>query len=186
MYPSQQLQNAPRQRGFLHNFLVVSYETLQGMLFALPRYRWCNYLKKKFLEANGARIGSRVIFYPGVHIFPGRKLVVGDDVNFAYGVLVGTPGGITIGNRVLLGFGCKLISGNHVIPPDKGHIFGAGYDRKPISIGDDVWIGANCVVVAGVSVGEGAVLAAGSIVTKDVEPFSIVGGVPAKVIRYRD
>lgn len=170
----------------LHSFLVVSYETAQGLIFCLPRYRWCNFLKKKFLEINGAKLGRRVNFYPGVQIFPGRALVVGDDVNFAYGVLVGTPGGVTIGDRAMLGFGCKLISGNHVIPVNRGRIFAAGYERKPIHIGRDVWLGANCVVLAGVSVGEGAVVAAGSIVTKDVPPFAIVAGVPAKVLKIRD
>lgn len=135
---------------------------------------------------NGAKIGRRVIFYPGIKIFPGRGLCVGDDVNFAYGVLVGTPGGVTIGNRVLLGFGSKLISGNHIVPKGKGQIFGSGYDRKPIQIDDDAWVGANSVILAGVKIGQGAVIAAGSIVTKDVPAFTVVGGVPAKVIKLRD
>lgn len=170
----------------LHSFLVVSYEFIQGLIFSLPRYRPLNYLKKKFLELNGAKIGKRPIFYPGVFIFPGRNLVVGDDVDFAKGVIIGTPGGVRIGDRVLLGFGCQIMSGNHVIPPNKGKIFHSGFDRKPVSIEKDAWIGAYSVIVAGVTVGEGAVVAAGSVVTKDVAPFSIVGGVPAKLIRMRD
>ena len=52
-------------------------------------------------------------------------------------------------------------------------------------IGNDVWIGANVVILPGVTVGDGAILAAGAIVTKDVEPYAIVGGVPAKKLRYR-
>ncbi len=170
----------------MHSFLVITYETIQQLIFFLPRYSFCNFLKKKFLELNGASIGKRVIFYPGVFIFPGRNLEVGDDVNFAKGVIVGTPGGVKIGHRVLLGFGCQIMSGNHKIPAEKGRIFEAGYDRKPVEIGDDVWIGAYSVIVAGVKIGEGSVVAAGSVVTKDVKSFSIVGGVPAKLIRERD
>jgi acetyltransferase-like isoleucine patch superfamily enzyme len=170
----------------LHSFLVVSYETLQGLIFSLPRYPLFNYFKKKFLELNGAKIGRRTIFYPGVFIFPGRNLLVGDDVNFAKGVIVGTPGGVTIGDRVLLGFGCQIMSGNHVVPKDRGRIFDSGFDRKPVLIERDAWVGAYSVIVAGVTIGEGAVVAAGSVVTKNVEPYSVVGGVPAKLIRMRD
>lgn len=58
-------------------------------------------------------------------------------------------------------------------------------DNKPVKIGSDVWVGANVIILPGVTIGDGAVLAAGAVVTKDVEPYAIVGGVPAKVIRYR-
>ena len=60
-----------------------------------------------------------------------------------------------------------------------------GFLRAPTVIGNDVWIGANAVVLKGVRVGDGAVIAAGAVVTRDVPPYAIVGGVPAKVIRYR-
>lgn len=58
-------------------------------------------------------------------------------------------------------------------------------DNRPVVIGNDVWIGANVCILPGVQIGDGAVIAAGAVVTKDVEPYAIVGGVPAKVIRYR-
>lgn len=58
-------------------------------------------------------------------------------------------------------------------------------NNKPVTIGNDVWIGANVVILPGVNISDGAVIAAGAVVTKDVEPYAIVGGVPAKVIRYR-
>ena len=65
-----------------------------------------------------------------------------------------------------------------------------GFDREAKSKGDiiikdDVWIGKNAIIFSGITIGQGAVIAAGAIVTKDVEPYSIVGGVPAKIIRYR-
>ena len=58
-------------------------------------------------------------------------------------------------------------------------------DNRSVEIGNDVWIGANVIILPGVKIGDGAVLAAGAVVTKDVEPYAIVGGVPAKVSRYR-
>ena len=58
-------------------------------------------------------------------------------------------------------------------------------DNRPVEIGNDVWIGANVIILPGVKIGDGAILAAGAVVTKDVEPYAIVGGVPAKIIKYR-
>ena len=167
-------------------FLVVSYECILKLLFALPRYPVCNALKSTFLRLNGARIGRRVIFYPGVWIAPGRNAVVGDDVDFALDVLVETSGGVQIGDRTLIGYGTKIFSSNHVIPPNRESIFFAGHVKQPIVIGKDVWIGANVIILAGRTVGDGAVIAAGSVVTKNVEPYTIVGGNPAKLIRRRD
>ena len=62
----------------------------------------------------------------------------------------------------------------------------AGRDvTRPTNIGDDVWVGAGSIIMAGVTIGDGAIIAAGSVVTKDVPPYAIVGGVPAKILRYR-
>jgi acetyltransferase-like isoleucine patch superfamily enzyme len=155
------------------------------ILFSMPRYRLCNSLKATFLRAQGAKIGKRVVFYPGVWITPGRNLRVGDDVDFACDVIVTTTGGVEIGERTLLGYRTQILSGNHVVPTKPQRIFGSGHDFRKVIIERDVWIGANCLVLPGVSIGEGAVVSAGSVVTKNVQPYSIVGGCPAKVIRER-
>ena len=70
--------------------------------------------------------------------------------------------------------------------PSQEKYFGGAHDDRPVVIGDDVWIGGNCMIMAGVTIGEGAVIAGGAVVTKDVEPYSIVGGIPARLIRYRE
>ena len=155
-------------------------------LFALPRFRVLNWLKAAFLKANGAAIGKRPTFYPGVWIAPGRNLVVGDDVDFAQGVLVTTAGGVEIGDRTLIGYRTQILSTNHHMPSGRGQIFGAGHEAALVSVGKDVWIGANVIVTPGISIGDGAVVGAGSVVTKSVEPYSIVAGNPARLIRYRD
>jgi maltose O-acetyltransferase len=87
--------------------------------------------------------------------FPGKGLVCGDDVDFALGVIVTTNGGVTIGNRVLLGYRAQILSANYKIPDVKGRIFGSGHDQSPVTIGDDVWIGVNSILLSGFSVGEG-------------------------------
>jgi acetyltransferase-like isoleucine patch superfamily enzyme len=175
------------KRGAFHRFLVVSFEVAMGLVMALPRYSLCNGFKAWFLRCLGAKMGKRITFYPGVWITmtPGSTLDVGDDVDLAYGVIITASGGVTIGERTLVGYRTQILSANHRIPEGRGRIFGAGHDRKPVVIEKDVWIGANCLILPGVTVGEGAVVAGGSVVTKPVEPFTIVGGVPAKVISTR-
>ena len=130
-------------------FVMASYETVMRSLMALPRYRTLNRLKAAFLRLNGARIGKRVVFYPGVWLAPGRNLVVGDDVDFALDVLVESSGGVEIGDRVLIGYRTQIFSSNHLVPAGPESIFGAGRIRKQVVIESDAWIGAGCIVLAG-------------------------------------
>lgn len=167
------------------SFMVISYEMIMQIVFSLPRYASINFLKKLFIQSMGAKVGKRVVFYPGVWITPGRNLVIEDDVDLAKDVLITTGGGVNIGKRTLIGYRTQIISADHTIPPI-GEPFPISGDKfGQINIENDVWIGANCIITAGVTIGEGAVIAAGSVVTKDVCPFYIVGGVPAKLIKKR-
>lgn len=92
---------------------------------------------------------------------------------------------IVLGDNLLMGPGVKIFSSNHSskigLPMNiQPHV------EKDIIIGNDVWLGANSVVVAGVKIGVGAIVAAGSVVTKDVPEYTIVGGIPAKPIKKRE
>ncbi|MFT5548673.1 MAG: acetyltransferase-like isoleucine patch superfamily enzyme [Candidatus Azotimanducaceae bacterium] len=170
----------------LKPFIVVSYEFLQQLLFSLPRYRTLGKVKAAFLILNGAKVGKRCTFYPRVWIAPGRNFVLGDDVDLALDVLITTSGGVEIGDRTLIGYRTQIISANHSIPENRGNIFGSGHDKAKVTIGKDVWIGGNSMIMPGVTIGNGAIVAGGSVVIKDVPPYTIVGGVPAKVIKERD
>lgn len=101
---------------------------------------------------------------------------------------------LEIGNFVSIASGVKfLLGGNHNYDtlstyPFKVKVLGEkseSYTNGPIIVDDDVWIGTNSLILSGVKIGKGSIIAAGSIVTKDVPPYSIVGGNPAKVIKYR-
>jgi putative colanic acid biosynthesis acetyltransferase WcaF len=166
--------------------LIVLYELLAQVLFSLPRGFFFGWFKKKILQAQGCSVGKHVVFYPGVKISPGRNITLGDHVDLAWGVIITTKGGVSIGDRTLVGYNTLILSANHVIPSKPDPIFNAGHTAEPIYIGQDVWIGGNCTITAGVTIGEGAVVAAGAVVTKDVAPFTIVGGVPAKLIKKRE
>lgn len=103
---------------------------------------------------------------------------------------------LSIGNYCSIAGGVKfLLSGNHqydiisTYPYEllilNSHEAGIAVAKGDIVVGDDVWIGENAIVCSGVTIGQGAIVAAGAIVTKDIEPYAIVGGNPAKVIKYR-
>lgn len=134
----------------------------------------------------GSKIGKDITFYPGIKLSPGSNMAVGDNVDFAWNVLITTRGGIEIGDRVLIGYNTQIFSANHIVPalPDK--IFYSGHKLEKVVIEKDVWIGAGCIVLPGVTIGEGAIVAAGSVVTKDVPKYAYVAGVPAKVLKYRE
>lgn len=165
--------------------LVITYEMVMYFIFSLPRYRFLLFLKKMLLKVMGASVGRSVVIYPGVWITPGRNFVIEDDVVLAKDVLITTSGGVFIGRRTLVGYRTQILSADHEIPAVGQRIPISGEILGPIRIGPDVWIGANCIITSGVTIGEGAVVAAGSVVTKDVISNSIVGGVPAKCIRMR-
>jgi len=94
--------------------------------------------------------------------------------------------GIIIGNYVMIAPHCMLAAGNHdYIQLDKPMCLAGNLRKGPIIIEDDVWIGANCTIAAGVKIKTGAVIAANSLVNKDVNEYDIVGGVPAKIIGNR-
>ncbi len=121
--------------------------------------------------------------------FTHRNITIGDNVFIGEKCVIHSAHGqIVIGNHVMFGPGAHIHGGNHIID----HIgeYMDAIKKQPDSDGfvvidDDVWIGSNAIILHGVHIGEGAVIGAGSIVTKDVEPYSVVVGNPAKCLRYR-
>jgi acetyltransferase-like isoleucine patch superfamily enzyme len=100
-------------------------------------------------------------------------------------VVIYGHGGVEIGEQTLISMHCAILSSNHAIPAPGELIRDLPDKLLPTKIGRDVWIGANAVILGGVTIGDGAVIAAGAVVTKDVEAGAIVGGVPASLIRKR-
>lgn len=93
---------------------------------------------------------------------------------------------VHIGKLTMLAGGVTIVGGDHNYRKPGVPIVFSGRDKlEPTYIGDDVWIGTHSIIMTGVKIGDGAIVAAGSVVTKNVEPYSIVGGVPAKFIKMR-
>ncbi len=100
-------------------------------------------------------------------------------------VVIYGHGGVEIGEQTLVSMHCAILSSNHAIPAMGRLIRDLPDELLPTKIGRDVWIGANAVILGGVTIGDGAVIAAGAVVTKNVEPGAVVAGVPAREIRKR-
>lgn len=121
----------------------------------------------------------------GVTLWFPERLRVGRGTSFNEWVYVVACGGVTIGENVRLAPRVSLISVDHTFSDPSRPVHGQGLDAQPIVIEDDVWMGMGATVLKGVTVGRGAIVAAGAVVTRDVEPYTIVGGVPARVIGRR-
>lgn len=121
----------------------------------------------------------------GVYRNLGTGIAVGARTSIGMSNVLQGQGGIRIGSDVLLGPNVVIMSENHKFERRDLPIREQGETRQCVDIGDDVWVGSNVTILAGVKVGNGAIVAAGAVVNKDVAPFTIVGGVPAKQIGIR-
>lgn len=135
------------------------------------------------------KCGKNVLFDPyGSYTF--NNISIGNDVIIGPGAcLWASDSSINIGNKVMLGPNVIMMGGNHNTSIIGKYMFDVkeknGSDDGPIFIDDDVWIGAGAIILKGVKINRGSIVAAGAIVTKNVDSFSIVGGNPAKVIKKR-
>ena len=110
----------------------------------------------------------------------GDFIHLGRNVFVNYGCKLVDGGAINIGNDVLIGPGCTIVTANHALAPERRR---RGYMRlKPVTIGDNVWIGAGVTICPGVTIGKNSVIGAGSVVVKDIPADSIAVGNPCKVI----
>lgn len=133
--------------------------------------------------------GKLMFNYCGKNVDIGRKISFSSEVSLGDNSSIGDyshiAGKVSIGRNVMMSPRVALIASNHNyerldIPMNK-----QGGTEKEIIVGDDVWIGYGSIILAGVKIGNGVIISAGSVVTKDVEDFSIVGGVPARLIKNR-
>jgi acetyltransferase-like isoleucine patch superfamily enzyme len=145
------------------------------------------------LASNGMHLGDRVSIGKYAIIRPsnmyggpiGDGLVMGNNSNIGPYNYIGCSGKITIGNNVMLAPRVSIYAENHVFDNPNITIKAQGVSKMEVVIEDDCWIAANAVILAGVTIGKGSVVAAGSLVNEDVPAFSVVAGVPARVIKSR-
>ena len=136
-----------------------------------------------------ARHGRNFRFDPrGSYSF--STITVGDDVYLGPGVvLMASNSAIRIGNKVMFGPGVVVIGGDHNTSPVgkfmRDVIQKRPEDDSPVVIEDDVWVGSRAIVLKGVTIGRGAIIGAGAVVTRSVPPYAVVVGTPGRVVRFR-
>ena len=187
----QQMKDSPRFKRLL-DYLIMNQRD--------ARPRWYIRLLAPLYQHRGR--GSKIYWSVRMDTPPYRKFSLGRHsvvesyscVNNAVGdVVIGDYtrigihntiiGPVTIGSHVNLAQGITITALNHNFEDKNKRIDEQGVSTKPVVIGDDVWIGANAVILPGVTIGKHAVVAAGAVVTTDVPENTVVGGVPAKVIK---
>lgn len=136
-------------------------------------------LRDLFSKLIGKPVDEGFGLFPPVYTDFGRNITVGKRVFINAGCCFQDQGGIEIGDDCLIGHEVVFATLNHVPDPARR----ADMVAAPIKLGKGVWIGAHATLLAGVTVGDNAIVAAGAVVTKDVPPNTVVGGVPAKIIK---
>lgn len=143
-----------------------------------PRLRVWYWRNRGFAFSNKCFLARNVYFQGRVSIDDGSS--ISDNCSFN-----GCLAGIFIGKKVMLGPNCVIVAFSHGMKDLNVPMIDQPLEEAPIFIDDDVWISANCTITKGVHLGKGCIIGANSVVTNNVEPYSIVGGVPAKVIGSR-
>lgn len=158
---------------------MLFQEAIQIGMKINNRYHTPEELRELMGRLTGKEIDDTFRLFPPFYTDFGKNITLGKDVFVNSGCHFQDQGGITIGNGSLLGHNVVLATINHDLNPRnnrKNHY-------APINIGNHVWIGSNATILPGVTIGDWAVVAAGAVVTKDVPPYTVVGGVPAKVLK---
>lgn len=167
-------------RSEVHQFMcMLSQEALKLTTKLNNSYCTPEEIHEIFSELTGQSVDESFSMFPPFYTDCGKNIHVGKNVFFNSGCKFQDQGGIYIGDGALIGHNVVLATLNHSYNPSER----ANLLPAPIHIGKNVWIGSNAIVLPGVTIGDGAVVAAGAVVTKDVPANMIVGGVPAKIIK---
>lgn len=158
---------------------MLFQEAIQIGMEMNTHYHTPEELRELMARLTGKKIDDTFRLFPPFYTDFGKNITIGKDVFINSGCHFQDQGGITIGDGSLIGHNVVLATINHDLNPKnnrKNHC-------APIHIGAHVWIGSNATVLPGVSIGDWAAVAAGAVVTKDVQPYAVVGGIPAKVLK---
>lgn len=158
-----------------------------GKSFIIEDYCFINALSKGGVWiGNNVSLGrNTIIECTGVIRELGEKVVIGNNVGIAANGFIAVRGNLEIGDNTIIGPNVNIHTENHIFDDKDIPIRLQGAKRKGVKIGQDCWIGTKSIILDGITIGKGCIIAAGSVVNKDIPDYAIVGGVPAKVIKFR-
>lgn len=160
----------------LYNYLADFCLFLLHILINIPSH----HLRRFMLRLYGAKIGKGSSIHMGCRFFSLKKIKIGEDTIVGEGAFIDGRDKVIIGNHVDIASEVMIYSSEHDIHSEDFHAI-----LSEVIIDDYVFIGPRVIILPGVNIGRGAVIAAGAVVTKNVGEFSVVGGIPAKVIGER-
>src|SRR5580698_7948658 len=162
--------------------MVASVKRAMAITAAINRLTFndAEQIRALFSELIGTKVDERFLLIPPFYTAAGNEIRVGHNVFVNQNCTFYDLGGLDIADDVMIGPNVSIITAGHPLEPSQRRAATIG---KPIVIERNVWIAAGATIVGGVTIGENSVVAAGSVVTKDVSPNTLVGGNPARVIR---
>ncbi len=163
----------------LKTFHKLSQEALKITMELNNNYHSEEEIVDLFSKLTGRKVDKSFRLFPPFHTDCGKNIKIGKNVFINACCKFQDQGGIEIGNGVLIGHNVTLATLNH----DERPQFRQNIYPKPIKIGDNVWIGSNAAILAGVTIGNGAIVGANAVVTRDVPDNTVVAGIPAKIMR---
>jgi maltose O-acetyltransferase len=149
------------------------------VIFSLGKFRARFY--GMFFNASG----NNVIIMKQFSFRSPRGISIGNDTILGFNCFLDGAGNLEIGDNCLLAQNVSIFTANHRFNRTDIPIKNQGYDKRPVVIGSDVWIGANVIILPGVKIGNGCVIGAGSVVTKNIPNLSVAAGVPARIVKKR-
>jgi acetyltransferase-like isoleucine patch superfamily enzyme len=185
--------NMEKQIGFIERFR----RRYSGHLFHIWIEEYIGWLTRNLPSMEGMfvryglyrlafkKIKSFALIYPGVYFTHTYGIEIGRRFSVNSGTIIDGRGGITIGDDVMIGPHTAIYSSGHNFTQLDRPMTSLDHIMAPVVIKNDVWIGAHVFITGGVTIGKGAVVAAGAVVTKDVKDYTIVSGVPAQITGKR-
>lgn len=159
---------------------------IQTPFWLNPIWAGMHQLRREYWAHLGVSVGDGVRFSNHVKVVGPTRLVVDARAKILNKVLLDARGGIHIGADTQIGFESVVFTSSHVFESLEVAIRDQGMEHRPVHIGSDVWLGARVIVMAGVTIGDHAIVGAASVVTRDVPAGAIVAGNPAVLIRQRE